>query len=227
MNPLKKLQDFGQSVYMDEIRRSMMSDGYLKTLIERDGLRGVTSNPAIFQKAIADSSDYDEAIAAASEKGTSVEQLNRIEERTAAAGGYGALIAIGIAPVMILVALGLAISGEVQEGASLALAAGVLGAVLIVHAVLAVTGAIARLLSSRLLGGDSILVSVASAERVAAQVRILDRQGVLEHGAGLEQILDVAYRALGAPRASESEISELLEAPVLDSAARRRFPAGR
>ncbi|MEV0869328.1 hypothetical protein AB0I24_15475 [Brachybacterium paraconglomeratum] len=161
------------------------------------------------------------------QEGTSVEQLNRIEERTAAAGGYGALIAIGIAPVMILVALGLAISGEVQEGASLALAAGVLGAVLIVHAVLAVTGAIARLLSSRLLGGDSILVSVASAERVAAQVRILDRQGVLEHGAGLEQILDVAYRALGAPRASESEISELLEAPVLDSAARRRFPAGR
>ena len=75
MNPLKKLQDFGQSVYMDEIRRSMMSDGYLQTLIDRDGLRGVTSNPAIFQKAIADSDDYDEAIAEAADKGTSVDQL--------------------------------------------------------------------------------------------------------------------------------------------------------
>lgn len=75
MNPLKKLQDFGQSVYMDEIRRSMMSSGYLQTLIDRDGLRGVTSNPAIFQKAIADSDDYDEVIAAAHKKGTSVDQM--------------------------------------------------------------------------------------------------------------------------------------------------------
>ncbi len=75
MNPLKKLQDFGQSVYMDEIRRSMMTDGYLQELIERDGLRGVTSNPAIFQKAIADSDDYDEAIRAAHGKGTSVDQM--------------------------------------------------------------------------------------------------------------------------------------------------------
>ena len=75
MNPLKKLQDFGQSVYMDEIRRSMMTDGYLQTLIDRDGLRGVTSNPAIFQKAIADSDDYDEAIRTAHKKGTSVDQM--------------------------------------------------------------------------------------------------------------------------------------------------------
>ncbi len=75
MNPLKKLQDFGQSVYMDEIRRSMMTDGYLQTLIERDGLRGVTSNPAIFQKAIADSDDYDEAIQTAHGKGTSVDRM--------------------------------------------------------------------------------------------------------------------------------------------------------
>ena len=75
MNPLKKLQDFGQSVYMDEIRRSMMTDGYLQKLIERDGLRGVTSNPAIFQKAIADSDDYDEAIQTAHGEGTSVDQM--------------------------------------------------------------------------------------------------------------------------------------------------------
>lgn len=75
MNPLKKLQDFGQSVYMDEIRRSMMHDGYLKTLIERDGLRGVTSNPAIFEKAIAQSDDYDDAISELAAKGKSVEQI--------------------------------------------------------------------------------------------------------------------------------------------------------
>src|SRR5690625_2582042 len=63
MNPLKELQLHGQSIYLDEIRRSWIHDGTLKRLIDEDGLRGVTSNPAIFQKAIAESSDYDEAIA--------------------------------------------------------------------------------------------------------------------------------------------------------------------
>ena len=62
MNPLKKLQTFGQSVYMDEIRRSWLHDGTLATLIERDGLRGVTSNPTIFEKAIAQTDEYDEHI---------------------------------------------------------------------------------------------------------------------------------------------------------------------
>jgi transaldolase len=61
MNPLKQLNDFGQSVYMDEIRRSMLSSGQLAKLIQDDGLHGVTSNPAIFEKAIAQTDDYKEA----------------------------------------------------------------------------------------------------------------------------------------------------------------------
>jgi transaldolase len=75
MNPLKALQTYGQSVYMDEIRRSMLTDGFLKTLIERDGLRGVTSNPAIFQKAIAETNDYDDTIAELVQAGISVEDI--------------------------------------------------------------------------------------------------------------------------------------------------------
>ena len=74
-NPLKRLQDFGQSVYVDEIRRSWFSSGYLDTLIERDGLRGLTSNPAIFEKAIAQSDDYDAAIADLAGRGMSVESV--------------------------------------------------------------------------------------------------------------------------------------------------------
>ena len=74
-NPLKRLTEFGQSVYVDEIRRSWLSDGTLKTFIERDGLRGVTSNPAIFQKAIADSDDYDEAIVELTRQGRSVDEI--------------------------------------------------------------------------------------------------------------------------------------------------------
>lgn len=63
MNPLKRLTEFGQSVYLDEIRRSWLTDGTLKRLIADDGLRGVTSNPAIFHKSITQSRDYDEAVA--------------------------------------------------------------------------------------------------------------------------------------------------------------------
>lgn len=62
MNPLKVLQQQGQSVWLDYIRRTLMTSGELARLVEEDGLRGVTSNPAIFEKALAGSDDYDEAL---------------------------------------------------------------------------------------------------------------------------------------------------------------------
>jgi transaldolase/glucose-6-phosphate isomerase len=57
-NPLRALQVFGQSVWLDYIRRSLITGGELSRLIDEDGLQGVTSNPAIFEKAINGSSDY-------------------------------------------------------------------------------------------------------------------------------------------------------------------------
>ena len=54
----------GQSLWLDYIRRSLMTSGQLDRLIEEDALRGLTSNPAIFQKAIGGSDEYDDAIAA-------------------------------------------------------------------------------------------------------------------------------------------------------------------
>jgi len=57
-NPLRALPLYGQSVWLDYIRRSLISSGELRRLIEEDGLRGVTSNPAIFEKAITGSHDY-------------------------------------------------------------------------------------------------------------------------------------------------------------------------
>ena len=57
-NPLKDLLNYGQSVWLDYIRRNLFTSGELKRLIEEDGLRGMTSNPAIFEKAIAGSTDY-------------------------------------------------------------------------------------------------------------------------------------------------------------------------
>jgi len=61
-NPLKTLQKFGQSVWLDYIRRDLFTTGELKRLINEDGLRGMTSNPAIFEKAIADSTYYQDIL---------------------------------------------------------------------------------------------------------------------------------------------------------------------
>lgn len=61
-NPLKDLLGFGQSVWLDYIRRDLLTDGELKRLIEEDGLRGMTSNPAIFEKAITGSTLYDDLL---------------------------------------------------------------------------------------------------------------------------------------------------------------------
>jgi len=57
-NPLKDLLKYGQSVWLDYIRRNLITSGELKRLIDEDGLRGMTSNPSIFEKAIAGSTDY-------------------------------------------------------------------------------------------------------------------------------------------------------------------------
>lgn len=69
VNPLLALQSFGQSVWLDYIRRDLLSSGELARLIGRDGLRGLTSNPAIFEKAFASGAEYTEAVAAAARVG--------------------------------------------------------------------------------------------------------------------------------------------------------------
>ena len=62
MNPLRQLREHGQSVWLDTIRRNMVTEGELQRLIEEDDLRGVTSNPTIFEKAVSAGTDYDQQI---------------------------------------------------------------------------------------------------------------------------------------------------------------------
>ncbi|MES2730104.1 MAG: bifunctional transaldolase/phosoglucose isomerase [Bacteroidota bacterium] len=62
MNPLVEIRKFDQSIWLDFIRRKILINGELKRRIDEDALRGVTSNPAIFEKAIGGSNDYDSAI---------------------------------------------------------------------------------------------------------------------------------------------------------------------
>ncbi len=68
-NPLKELNEYGQSVWLDFVSREILQSGGLARLIADDGVRGVTSNPSIFEKAIGHGDDYDELIRAAEAKG--------------------------------------------------------------------------------------------------------------------------------------------------------------
>ena len=61
-NPPVDVQAFGQSIWYDNIRRSLLDSGELQRMVNEDGILGVTSNPTIFQKAIGESADYDAAI---------------------------------------------------------------------------------------------------------------------------------------------------------------------
>jgi transaldolase len=75
MNKVKEIYTHKQSIWLDFIDREIMRSGKLQQMIDDDGLRGVTSNPAIFEKAIAASADYDEDITAHADDGLSDEQV--------------------------------------------------------------------------------------------------------------------------------------------------------
>jgi len=79
-NPLKALRQYGQSIWLDNIRRDLMSSGELKRLIDEDGIRGLTSNPTLFEKAIGGSKDYDEQLLALRAKGKGT--MESLEELT-------------------------------------------------------------------------------------------------------------------------------------------------
>lgn len=74
-NPLKKLESLGQSIWLDYIRRDLITSGKLQKLIDEDGLRGMTSNPSIFEKAIAESNLYDAEIQKMALKGKNVNEI--------------------------------------------------------------------------------------------------------------------------------------------------------
>lgn len=76
-NPLLALKSLGQSVWIDTISRRMITSGELERLVNEDGVCGVTSNPAIFEKAIVESDDYDDAIRTLALGGKSPEEIYR------------------------------------------------------------------------------------------------------------------------------------------------------
>src|SRR6267142_1809109 len=81
-NRLQELHDAGQSIWLDSIDRRILHDGELDRRIREDALTGMTSNPTIFQKALASSSAYDDQIIEAEEKGATSWQLFELLETT-------------------------------------------------------------------------------------------------------------------------------------------------
>jgi transaldolase len=74
-NPLAQLSKLGQSPWYDQMTRSLVSQGTLKKMIEEDGLRGLTSNPTIFEKAISGSKDYEDALRGLVGKGAELAEI--------------------------------------------------------------------------------------------------------------------------------------------------------
>src|SRR3954451_24332150 len=72
---LAKITEAGTSIRLDQIRRTLITDGELQRLVDEDSLRGVTSNPAIFEKAILGSTDYDETLREGAAEGKGTEAL--------------------------------------------------------------------------------------------------------------------------------------------------------
>src|SRR5512134_1735287 len=81
MSRLAKLHDEGQSIWLDNIDRAMLHDGELEKRILEDSLTGMTSNPTIFEKALAEGSEYDEQLSGA-EQGLSGHDLFELVETT-------------------------------------------------------------------------------------------------------------------------------------------------
>jgi transaldolase len=75
MNPLVELQKYGQSFWYDNIRRGLIASGELKRMVGEDGLRGMTSNPSIFEKAISGSNDYDRQVRELAARGLFVPEI--------------------------------------------------------------------------------------------------------------------------------------------------------
>ena len=75
INPLVELGKLGQSVWYDQVRRGLLTSGELERMIREDGLRGLTSNPTIFEKAIGGSTDYAEELRELSNRGASIDEI--------------------------------------------------------------------------------------------------------------------------------------------------------
>ena len=113
MNPLIRLNELGQSVWLDLLSRKLIRSGALAKLVQNDAVSGVTSNPAIFEKAMGETSDYDEDIRRLADGGKTATEIFRtlsvqdIQEAAAvlepvyrATGGLDGFVSLEVSPLL-------------------------------------------------------------------------------------------------------------------------------
>lgn len=113
MNPLRQLQALGQSIWVDDIRRAWLADGTIRRWIEDDGIAGITSNPAIFEKSISQGEEYQASVAQLAAGGAAPAQICEalaLEDVRAAAdlfapvhratGGRDGFVSLEVAPTL-------------------------------------------------------------------------------------------------------------------------------
>jgi len=200
MNPVQTLQNYGQSIWLDYIHHNLLTSGKLQQMVELGEVWGVTSNPAIFQKAISDSTDYDgmlialkrdqdrdatslyEELAIADIQATA-DILQPVYERTNKRDGY---VSLQASPY-----LAYNTQGTIQEARRLWQAVGRSNLMIKVPATPAAIPAIQQLLSE----GININVTLLFSKEVYEQVvnaYITGLEGLLARGGDLSQVSSVA-----------------------------------
>jgi len=230
MSPLKAIHDLGQSIWLDYIRRDLLRSGGLQKLIDDDGLRGLTSNPVIFEKAIGAGGDYDAALRALVERGVddpaalfeqlavddirvAADLLRPVYDQSAAGDGY---VSLEVAPAL-----------AADTAATLAEARRLWQAVRRPNLMIKVPGTPAGVAAIRQLIGEGINVNVTllfarSAYRAVAEAYLDGLETRLAAGGDIRQIASVAsFFVSRIDAAMDAEIARRLQQPGADGAALR------
>lgn len=218
MNALHDLGKFGQSYWLDNLTREMLRNGELRRRVESEALRGVTSNPAIFHKAITGSADYDAQIAELAAAGQSTQAiyealvvddvrnacdvLRPVYDQSQGVDGY---VSLEVSPH-----LAHDTEGTLREARHLALAVGRPNLMIKVPGTLAGLPAVEELLFEGISVNVTLLFSVRRYEQVAqAYLRALERRR--EAGRPLDRIASVASFFLSR---IDTLVDDLLQQPL-------------
>lgn len=199
MNPLLQVRQHGQQIWLDNLSRTLLNDGHLAQLIADDGVAGVTTNPAIFHKAIAGGRYYEDDLAALKREPLSAEaryealvipDVQRACDLLAPlhrdSGGNAGYVSLEVSP-----ALARDVDGTVAAGLRLKAAVGRPNLLIKVPATAAGLAAIERLIAAGVSVNVTLMFSLAHVDAVAsAYVRGLER--LQEDGGNLAPVMSVA-----------------------------------
>jgi transaldolase len=229
-SPLHELHALGQSVWLDYIRRGILDNGELEEMIRRYDLRGVTSNPSIFQQAIGDSDDYDDAfdfLAGDQAEGPEAYESLAVEDISRACELFRAVYdasgrADGFVSLEVSPELAHDTQGTLEEARRLWQAVGQPNLMIKVPGTDAGLPAIEQLIAEGFNVNITLLFSVRNHEQVMeAYLRGLERR--MESGGALDHVASVASFFVSRVDSAVDAKLEKLAAAAPDDAAKQRL----